>query len=142
MHLGSATVVSAIAVVLAFGPAENLRAEVPSAPEYQAALEVVARQSDARTLSAAVAQIEARLVKYPEDLSGFRALARGYAWQGRLPDADLAMAMAHKLGGEWKQALIFASRASRALPEGSPARAVADEVLSSIRQSVLESVSK
>lgn len=50
----------------------------------------------------------------------YRILASNYYKKGRTPQADLAIAEAHFLEGNIKQAKIFAQRASRGLKGGSP----------------------
>lgn len=50
----------------------------------------------------------------------YRILASNYYKKGRTPQADLAIAEAHFLEGNIKQAKIFAQRASRGLKSGSP----------------------
>ncbi len=60
----------------------------------------------------------------------FRLLASGYAKQGRLPEADLAIAEAHFLEGNVKQAQIFAKRSQRGLKGGSPEGLRAGDIVS------------
>lgn len=50
----------------------------------------------------------------------YRILASNYYKKGRTPQADLAIAEAHFLEGNIKQAKIFATRASRGLKGGTP----------------------
>ena len=50
----------------------------------------------------------------------FRILAQGYGHKGLTPQADLAIAEAHYLEGNIKQAKIFAQRSQKGLKGGSP----------------------
>lgn len=50
----------------------------------------------------------------------YRLLANGYHKKGRIAEADLAIAEAHFLEGDIKQAQIFAKRSQRGLKNGSP----------------------
>jgi len=60
----------------------------------------------------------------------YRLLASGYAKQGKLPEADLAIAEAHFLEGNVKQAHIFAKRSQRGLRNGSPEGLRAGDIVS------------
>ncbi len=51
---------------------------------------------------------------------GYRILANAFAKKEQLPQAELAMAEAHFLAGDIKQAQTFAKRAQRGLKVGSP----------------------
>ena len=62
--------------------------------------------------------------------SGYRILANGYAKKGMTPQADLAIAEAHFLEGDLKQAQIFAKRSQRGLKEGSPESLRAGDIVS------------
>ena len=50
----------------------------------------------------------------------YRILAQGYGQKGLTPQADLAIAEAHFLEGNIKQAKIFAQRSQKGLKNGSP----------------------
>lgn len=50
----------------------------------------------------------------------YRILANGYHKRGQTPEADWAIAEAHFLEGDIKQAQIFAKRSQRGLKSGSP----------------------
>ena len=50
----------------------------------------------------------------------YRILAQGYGHKGLTPQADLAIAEAHYLEGNIKQAKIFAQRSQKGLKSGSP----------------------
>ena len=54
------------------------------------------------------------------DPGAYRLLANGLYKKGQTPQADLAIAEAHFLTGDLKQAQIFAKRSQRGLKEGSP----------------------
>jgi predicted Zn-dependent protease len=60
----------------------------------------------------------------------FRILAGAYSRRSRLPEAELAIAQAHFLEGDIKQAQIFAKRAQRGLKSGSPEWIKADDIIS------------
>lgn len=60
----------------------------------------------------------------------YRILANGYAKKGMTPQADLAIAEAHFLEGDLKQAQIFAKRSQRGLKEGSPESLRAGDIVS------------
>lgn len=60
----------------------------------------------------------------------YRLLASGYAKLGRLAEADLAIAEAHFLEGNIKQAKIFARRSQRGLKNGSPEGLRAGDIVS------------
>ncbi len=64
------------------------------------------------------------------DSQAFRILANGYAKKGWTPQADLAIAEAHFLEGDLKQAQIFAKRSQRGLKEGSPESLRAGDIVS------------
>lgn len=60
----------------------------------------------------------------------FRILAGAYSRRSRLPEAELAIAQAHFLEGDIKQAQIFAKRAQRGLKSGTPEWIKADDIIS------------
>jgi predicted Zn-dependent protease len=59
----------------------------------------------------------------------FRILAGAYSRRNRLPEAELAIAQAHFLEGNIKQAQIFAKRSQRGLKSGSPEWIRADDII-------------
>lgn len=54
------------------------------------------------------------------DPQAYRILANNFHKKGRTPEADLAIAEAHFLEGDIKQAQIFAKRSQRGLKDGTP----------------------
>jgi predicted Zn-dependent protease len=86
-------------------------------------------ENDPASVTESVALARKSLVtdKNPE---GYRLLASGYAKQGRVPEADLAIAEAHFLEGNIKQAQIFAKRSQRGLKAGSPEGLRAGDIVS------------
>jgi predicted Zn-dependent protease len=85
--------------------------------------------NDPAQLDEAIKLLEVSLDTRPDDGGGHVVLARAYAAKGRVAEADVSMARAHLTGGDCKQALIFAQRGRRALPEGSRAWLKADDIL-------------
>jgi predicted Zn-dependent protease len=67
----------------------------------------------------AIALVRKSLIKDP-DPQGYRILATAYAAKGLTPQADFAIAEAHFLEGNVKQAKIFAKRSQKGLANGSP----------------------
>lgn len=59
----------------------------------------------------------------------YRLLANGYARQNRVAEADLAIAEAHFLEGNVKQAQIFAKRSQRGLKDGTPEAIKAGDIV-------------
>ncbi|MCC6775029.1 MAG: M48 family metallopeptidase [Hyphomicrobiales bacterium] len=86
-------------------------------------------EQDARSVQEAIALVRRSLItdKNPQ---GYRILASGYAKQGRVAEADLAIAEAHFLEGNVKQAQIFAKRSQRGLKNGSPEGLRAGDIVS------------
>jgi predicted Zn-dependent protease len=86
-------------------------------------------ENDPRSVEEAITLARKALIadKNPE---GYRLLASGYAKQGRVPEADLAIAEAHFLEGNIKQAQIFAKRSQRGLKAGSPEGLRAGDIVS------------
>ncbi len=86
-------------------------------------------ENDAQSVNETVTLARKSLVadKNPQ---GYRLLASGYAKQGRVPEADLAIAEAHFLEGNIKQAQIFAKRSQRGLKVGSPEGLRAGDIVS------------
>ncbi len=86
-------------------------------------------ESDAKSVQETIALARRSLVidKNPQ---GYRLLASGYAKQGRVAEADLAIAEAHFLEGNIKRAQIFAKRSQRGLKNGSPEGLRAGDIVS------------
>jgi predicted Zn-dependent protease len=86
-------------------------------------------ENDPRSVEEMVALTRKSLVidKNPQ---GYRLLASGHAKQGRVAEADLAIAEAHFLEGNVKQAQIFAKRAQRGLKNGTPEGLRAGDIVS------------
>ena len=86
-------------------------------------------ENDARSTAESIALARKSLVT-DKNPRGYRLLASGYAKQGRVPEADLAIAEAHFLEGNIKQAQIFAKRSQRGLKVGSPEGLRAGDIVS------------
>ena len=86
-------------------------------------------EGDPKSVEEAIALARKSLVA-DKDPQGYRLLASGYAKQGRVPEADLAIAEAHFLEGNIKQAQIFAKRSQRGLKAGSPEGLRAGDIVS------------
>ena len=74
---------------------------------------------DTKGLDEAIALARKSIVNDPNP-QAYRLLASGYHKKGLTPEADLAIAEAHFLEGDVKQAQIFAKRSQRGLKNGSP----------------------
>ena len=74
---------------------------------------------DAKGIDEAITLARRSLIEDPNP-QAFRILASGFGRKGQTPEADLAIAEAHFLEGDLKQAQIFAKRAQRGLKNGSP----------------------
>jgi predicted Zn-dependent protease len=86
----------------------------------------------------AIRILEVSIDTRPDDIGGYRTLARAYAAKNRVAEADVAMAQAHLISGDPKQAIIFARRAQRALPQGSRAWLKADDILKTLPRELRE----
>lgn len=76
--------------------------------------------ADARSHAEEAIRLAKRsLIKDPNP-QAYRILASAYAGRNMTPQADLAIAEAHFLEGDVKQAQIFAKRSQRGLANGSP----------------------
>lgn len=64
-----------------------------------------------------------------QNAHAYRLMANGYSKQGKVPQADAAVAQAHYLEGDIKQAQIFAKRAQRGLTPGTPDWIKNDDIL-------------
>ena len=80
----------------------------------------------------AIRILEVSIDTRPDDIGGYRTLARAYAAKGRVADADVAMAQAHLISGDPKQAIIFARRAQRGLAQGSRGWLKADDIIKTL----------
>ena len=90
---------------------------------------VIVDSNDVAQYDEAIRILEVSMDTRPDDIGGHRTLARAYAAKGRVAEADVSMAQAHLVGGDRKQAVIFAQRAQRALPNGSRAWLKADDII-------------
>ncbi len=86
----------------------------------------------------AIRILEVSIDTRPDDIGGYRTLARAYAAKGRVADADVAMAQAHLISGDPKQAIIFARRAQRGLPQGSRGWLKADDIIKTLPRELRE----
>jgi predicted Zn-dependent protease len=86
-------------------------------------------ETDPKSVEETVALARKSLVN-DKNPQGFRLLASGYAKQGRVAEADLAIAEAHFLEGNIKRAQIFAKRSQRGLKNGSPEGLRAGDIVS------------
>ncbi|MEZ5815734.1 MAG: M48 family metalloprotease [Hyphomicrobiaceae bacterium] len=86
-------------------------------------------QNDAQSTREAVA-LARRSLLHDKNPQAYRLLASGYAKQGHVAEADLAIAEAHFLEGNIKQAKIFAKRSQRGLKNGSPEGLRAGDIVS------------
>ncbi|MGE0765992.1 MAG: M48 family metalloprotease [Hyphomicrobiaceae bacterium] len=86
-------------------------------------------ETDKASVSEAIALARRSLIR-DKNPQAYRLLASGYAKQGHLPEADLAIAEAHFLEGNLKQAKIFAKRSQRGLKNGSPEALRAGDIVS------------
>lgn len=75
--------------------------------------------NDRAGVDEAIALSKKSLIEDPNP-QAYRILAQGYGQKGLTPQADLAIAEAHFLEGNVKQAKIFAQRSQRGLKNGSP----------------------
>ena len=90
---------------------------------------VIIEAGDVAQYDEAIRILEVSIDTRPDDIGGYRTLARAYAAKGRVAEADVAMAQAHLGQGDRKQAVIFAKRAQRALDSGSRAWLKADDII-------------
>ena len=86
-------------------------------------------EADPKSVEETIALARKSLVN-DKNPQGFRLLASGYAKQGRVAEADLAIAEAHFLEGNIKRAQIFAKRSQRGLKNGSPEGLRAGDIVS------------
>ena len=84
---------------------------------------------DVKGLDEAIALSRRSIIEDP-DAQAYRLLASGYHKKGQTPEADLAIAEAHFLEGDVKQAKIFAKRSQRGLKNGSPESIRASDIVS------------
>jgi predicted Zn-dependent protease len=89
---------------------------------------LVATEKDAN-LSEAIKNLTVGLQKAPDVPVGWRTLARAYALKGNLPMAELSTAEERFVIGNYKEAVIHATRAQEGLKPGSPAWLRADDIL-------------
>jgi len=86
-------------------------------------------EHDPGSVKEVVALARSSLIK-DKNPQAYRLLASGYAKQGHVAEADLAIAEAHFLEGDLKQAKIFAKRSQRGLKNGSPEGLRAGDIVS------------
>jgi predicted Zn-dependent protease len=86
-------------------------------------------ESDPRAV-AEVVTLARKSLMTDKNPQAYRLLASAYAKQSHLPEADLAIAEAHFLEGNVKQAQIFAKRSQRGLKSGSPEGLRAGDIVS------------
>ena len=98
----------------------------------------IVETGDVSQYDEAIRILEVSIDTRPDDIGGYRTLARAYAAVQRVPDADAAMAQAHLVSGDPKQALIFAKRAQAALPPGSRGWLKADDILKTLPRELRE----
>ena len=98
----------------------------------------IVEAGDVNQYDEAIRILEVSIDTRPDDIGGYRTLARAYAAKGRVPDADVAMAQAHLISGDPKQALIFARRAQKVLPPGSRGWLKADDILKTLPREMRE----
>jgi len=95
-------------------------------PAYQKAVDLKPRAAQLRQalaiagLSVALTNLKAATLAEGDDPFTWYQTARAYGLMKNQPMADLATAEANYNGGDMMQALVFATRAQRALPQGSP----------------------
>ena len=77
----------------------------------------------------ALGLLRTALVKEDQSYLGYRLESQAYGKLGRLPEANLAAALANFHKGDVKQAKVLAERAKLGLRQGSPAWLKADDIL-------------
>ena len=93
----------------------------PRAPQLRQALATAELATDNPALAnLALTNLKAASLAENDDPFTWYQTARAYGLLKNQPLADLATAEAYYNGGQMMQALTFASRAQRALPQGSP----------------------
>lgn len=85
-------------------------------------------EADSKSTEEAITLARKSLIK-DKNPHAYRLLASGYARQGRVAEADLAIAEAHFLEGNVKQAQIFAKRSQKGLREGTPESIKAGDIV-------------
>jgi len=84
--------------------------------------------NDPKSVAEAIAMARKSL-HVDQNPQAYRILAQGYGSQGLTPQADIAIAEAHFLEGNIKQAKIFAQRSQRGLKSGSPEALRAGDIM-------------
>jgi predicted Zn-dependent protease len=102
------------------GPYQKSVDLAPDAPLLRISLAAaqIATENPALT-QAALANLKVALQQENSNTFGWYEAAQAYSDAGNQPLADLATAERYYSVGGWKQAMIFATRAEQALPEGS-----------------------
>ena len=85
--------------------------------------------NDPALVESAIANLRAALQRNPRSAWVWRQMAVAYGRHGQLGMSSLAMAEAAFLRGEKSEARYHAGRAAKALPEGSPGRLQAADIL-------------
>jgi len=99
---------------------ENAVRLKPDAPQLRAALATAQLAAEDPALApAALANLKVALLAEGEDPFTWYEMAHAYSLMKNQPMADLASAESAYNGGNYRQALLFASRARRGLPQGS-----------------------
>lgn len=96
----------------------------------------IVESGDVAQYDEAIRILEVSIDTRPDDIGGYRTLARAYAAKQRVADADVAMAQAHLVSGDPKQAIIFARRAQRGLPPGSRGWLKADDIIKTVPKEI------
>ncbi len=92
----------------------------PDAPQLRAALATAQLAAENPALApAALANLKVALMTETEDPFTWYEMAHAYSLMKDQPMADLATAESNYDGGNYRQALVFANRARRGLPQGS-----------------------
>jgi predicted Zn-dependent protease len=92
----------------------------PNAPQLRAALATAQLASDDPALApAALSNLKVALLAEGEDPFTWYEVAHAYSLMKNQPMADLATAESNYDGGNYRQALVFATRARRGLPQGT-----------------------
>ncbi len=102
----------------------------PNAPQLRAALATAQlANDDPAQAPAALTNLKVALLTESEDPFTWFEVARAYSLMKNQPMADLATAESNYNGGNFRQALVFAARARRGLPQGSAVWQRANDIL-------------
>jgi predicted Zn-dependent protease len=93
----------------------------PGAPQLRAALATALLATDNPAMAPeALSNLKAALLVEGDDPFSWYEAAKAYSLMQNQPMADLATAESNYDGGNMRQAFVFASRARRSLPQGTP----------------------